>query len=77
VCAEATQTATWNSGVLTVQVSPDGVVWLTAVYVNGGAVGTLTANGVIDGIYVGDVRYVRLATTTAASAATSIEVRWP
>lgn len=77
VYAASLEDATWNSGVLTLQVSPDGTEWFPAVTLNGAQAETLTADGFIDDIYCGDAVYARLSVTTAASSSTRLEICWP
>lgn len=76
VTAYATGSSSWNSGVCGVQVSHDGFQWVDAITDYGTPAGTLSADGAIDNIYVGDVRYARFIATTAASTSTYIEPRW-
>jgi hypothetical protein len=76
VYAAALYNSDWSSGVMTLQVSSDRETWFSAVYVSGARVPTLTADGGLDNVYVGDVLFARLVTTTAAGASRPIEVRW-
>lgn len=77
VYVAALDQATWNSGVLTLEVSPTGSEWFSAVTLNGSAPETLTGDGFTDDIYVGEMEYARLRATTAASTGTKLEVHWP
>jgi hypothetical protein len=76
VYAAALQNSDWSSGVMSLQVSHDRESWFGAVYVSGASVPTLTADGGVENVYVGDVRWARLVATTAAGASRPIEVRW-
>jgi hypothetical protein len=76
VYAATLDTSDWSSGTARVEVSSDREHWFTAVHVSGAALSTLTADGGIDNVYVGDVLWARLVTVTAAGASRPIEVRW-
>lgn len=77
VYCDCVNAATWNSAVLTIEVSHNNVEWFAACTLNGSQPDTLSADGFFDDIYVGDVEYVRVRASTEASSTTYIEVHWP
>ena len=77
VYAAAIEDATWTGGVMAAEVSVDGNTWFDARTCAGYATPTLSADGGIQTVYTGDIRWARLVVTTAASSPTMVEVRWP
>jgi hypothetical protein len=76
VYAAATEDGDWSGGVLAMEVSINGSEWFDASTESGATPVTLTADGGVGNVYVGDVNFARLVTTTAAGASRPIEVRW-